>query len=42
MQQISWEVMEIYPLKIYEIFEFLFISYVTHKLRVLRETGPLT
>ena len=43
MQQISWEVVKIYPLKIDEIiyWEFLFISYFTYKLCVLRETGPL-
>ena len=44
MQQISWEVMKIYPLKIYEIRygEFLYISYDTRKLSVLRKTGPET
>ena len=43
MQQISWEVMKIYPLKIYKIryWEFLFINYVTCKLCVLCETGPV-
>ena len=41
--KLSWEVMKIYPLKIYEIryWEFLFISYVTRKVCVLCETGPV-
>ena len=42
MQQISWKVMKMYPSKIVEIIilGFLLISYVTRKLRVLREIGP--